>query len=97
MCSLGSWLRYGDLDVTNEGFPKEYVLSNNNTVPSVHGGILWPDNVNKLIYLYGGEYGNDKPEDFRLWYYDIVYNTWNISNGSTADIYRASWGRVVNP
>lgn len=68
------------------------MLAKNESVPSVHGGILWPDTANKIVYQYGGEYGNDKPEQFRLWYYDIVYNTWNMSNATTTDVRRASWG-----
>jgi len=80
------------LDEDNEGFPQEHLLAKNETVPSVHGGILWSDTANKVIYQYGGEYGNGKPDDFRLWYYDIVYNTWNISNASVTGINRASWG-----
>lgn len=88
-----TWLRYGDLDEDHEGFPQQYTLSRNSTIPSVDGGVMWPDTVNKVIYQYGGEYGNDQPEDFRLWFYDIIYDTWNISDASTTDIRRPSWGR----
>ncbi|KAF2680577.1 hypothetical protein K458DRAFT_479748 [Lentithecium fluviatile CBS 122367] len=90
-----TWLRYGNLDEDHEGFPQQYTLAKNNSVPSVHGGVLWSDATNKVVYMYGGEYGNDKPEDFRLWFYDIVYDTWNVSNASTTDIRRASWGAGV--
>jgi hypothetical protein len=27
-----------------------------------------------------------------MWYYDIVYNTWNVSNTAAKDIHRAAWG-----
>jgi hypothetical protein len=92
---LGTWLRYGNLDVDNEGFPQQYLLAKNESVPSVQGGVLWSDTSNKVMYLYGGEYGNDKPEDFTLWYYDIIYDTWNRSDVRTADIRRASWGMFL--
>lgn len=94
---LDTWLRYGDLDVNNQGFPQEYAnLTKGSNVPSVNGGILWPDGVNKVIYLYGGEYAPGSPPDsFDLWFYDIIYNTWNVSKPSTSDpgdIQRASYG-----
>lgn len=88
-------MKNGDLDKNNGGFPQEHVLEKAQSVPSVHGGTLWADEANKQVYLYGGEYGNGQPEDFKLWYYDIVYNTWNISNATTSDIRRASWGAGV--
>ena len=88
----GTWLKYGDMDIDNEGFPQQFILAKNETVPSVVGGVLWADEVNKIVYQYGGEYGDQKPEDFRLWYYDVVYKTWNISSVSTIDVRRASWG-----
>lgn len=87
-----TWLRAGDLDIDNEGFPQQVVLAKDASVPSTHGGVLWPDEANKVIYQYGGDYANDRPETFRLWFYDIVYNTWNTSNASTTDINRASYG-----
>jgi hypothetical protein len=92
---LGTWIREGDLDINNEGFPQQFTRSKNESVPSVHGGILWPDEANKLVYMYGGEFGNGKPEDFQQWYYDIVYDTWNISNASTTNIQRAAWGTLT--
>ena len=85
-------MRAGNFDVPNEGFPQHTILAKNESTPTVHGGVLWADQANKLIYQYGGAYGNDKPEDFKLWYYDIIYNTWNISSADTRDIKRASWG-----
>ncbi|EUC31638.1 hypothetical protein COCCADRAFT_6516 [Bipolaris zeicola 26-R-13] len=87
-----TWLRYGELDIDKDGFPQHFLLAKNDSVPSVQGGVLWSDTSNKVMYLYGGEYGNDKPEDFVLWYYDIVYDTWNRSDVKTPDIRRASWG-----
>ncbi|KAF2190559.1 hypothetical protein K469DRAFT_733284 [Zopfia rhizophila CBS 207.26] len=77
-----TWLKHGDLDDNNQGFPQQEKLAKNESTPSVHGGVLWADSANKIVYQYGGEFGNGKPEAFALWYYDIVYNTWNISNAS---------------
>ncbi|PVH92951.1 hypothetical protein DM02DRAFT_604638 [Periconia macrospinosa] len=90
--STSTWLRRGNFDENNAGFPQHSLLSKNDSVPSVQGGILWPDEVNKVVYQYGGEYGSGDPQQFNLWFYDIVYNTWNISNATTTDIRRASWG-----
>ena len=89
----GTWLREAQLDIDNHGFPQETTLRKDASVPSVSGGILWADQANKLIYAYGGEYGSGKPEDFRLWFYDIVYNTWNVSNATVSKTLRAAWGR----
>jgi hypothetical protein len=59
----------------------------------VSGGILWPDTTNKLFYLFGGEYHNvESVQPFNnLWFFDVIYNTWNRapdSDGSRASI---SW------
>jgi hypothetical protein len=88
----GTWLKAGDFDVNNDGFPQQSVLEKNETVPSVSGGILWHDAVNKVIYAYGGEYGNSQPQQFKLWFYDIIYDTWNVSSADTSSIRRAAWG-----
>ncbi|KAJ4361584.1 hypothetical protein N0V95_001745 [Ascochyta clinopodiicola] len=56
-------------------------------VPSVAGGVLWPDPVNKLFYLFGGEHDSIaelQSKDgargrFALWSYDIIYNIWNTT------------------
>ncbi|KAK4956141.1 hypothetical protein LTR66_013363 [Elasticomyces elasticus] len=92
-----TWLLYGDLDVNNQNFPQEYeTLTKNATVPSVQGGILWADTVNKLFYLYGGEYYLTSPEPFTLWVYDVIYNKWNAtSSGGSSQIVRASFGAGV--
>jgi len=49
-----------------------------------------------MVYQYGGEYGNHNPDEFKLWYYDIAYNTWNVSNASTTGVNRASWGMWIS-
>jgi hypothetical protein len=88
----GTWFRNGELDNDNDGFPQQKILAKNESVPSVHGGVLWPDESNKIVYAYGGEYGNEKPEEFKLWYYDVLYKTWNISDARASGIQRAAWG-----
>jgi hypothetical protein len=88
----GTWLKAADFDTMHEGFPQQSVLAKNESVPSVSGGVLWPDAVNKVIYAYGGEYGNGQPQQFKLWFYDIVYDTWNVSTADTSNIHRAAWG-----
>jgi hypothetical protein len=51
----------------------------------VSGGVLWPDDANKLFYLFGGEYANTEEvknrdeQGFTLWLYDTLYDTWNQS------------------
>lgn len=51
-------------------------------VPSVSGGVLWPDTVNKYFYLFGGEYETPeaaKGKDSKgvdLWQFDTLYNNW---------------------
>jgi hypothetical protein len=92
----GIWIKEADLDVISNEFPQQSVLTKNESVPSVHGGTLWADEVNKVVYMYGGEYGNGIPEAFTLWYYDIIYNTWNVSNASVTDVRRASWGMYMH-
>ncbi|KAK4031684.1 hypothetical protein C8A01DRAFT_21140 [Parachaetomium inaequale] len=49
-----------------------------NTIPTVHGGALWGDSVNKRFFLFGGE--NTKgvaSTDFHLLSYDILNDEWD--------------------
>lgn len=40
---------YADFDVNNDGMPQEYNnLTKPASIPSVNGGILWEDKVNKV-------------------------------------------------
>lgn len=88
-------LIYSDLNHVADGMPPQHAnLSKNNTVPSVAGGILWPDEVNKVFWLYGGEYST-APSTFQLWGYDTILNQWNSSSASTtstSSIQRVSYG-----
>ncbi|KAB8201654.1 hypothetical protein BDV34DRAFT_202273 [Aspergillus parasiticus] len=91
-------LLYADFDVNNQGMPAVYNnLTKPTDAPDVNGGILWPDTVNKMIYLYGGEYSQGTPGNFSLWSYDALYNKWQtVSADSTqAGIKRASYGAGV--
>lgn len=59
-------------------------------VPSVSGGFLWADGTNKMFYLYGGEYNEvtDVKPFTKLWYFDILDNTWKQTTPVQSDI---SW------
>lgn len=90
-------LLYADLDIINDGMPVEYNnLTKPTNAPDVSGGILWPDTVNKLFYLYGGEFA-DSPADFSMWMYDALYDTWNQTSADStqSNIQRAAWGGGV--
>ncbi|KAK5129991.1 hypothetical protein BJ546DRAFT_1059827 [Cryomyces antarcticus] len=90
-----TWLSYQDLDVTNQGMPQLHAnLSKNSSVPDVSGGVLWADEVNKVLYLYGGEF-QSSPEDFTLWAYDVILDQWNRSTADTSHIQRVSRGAGV--
>ncbi len=79
--------------------PKQYAnLTKNNSVPDVAGGILWEDEVNKVFWLYGGEFPS-APSPFELWGYDVILNQWNLSDAaasSTSSIQRVSYGAGVS-
>ncbi|EPS39852.1 hypothetical protein H072_6347 [Dactylellina haptotyla CBS 200.50] len=56
-------------------------------VPSLAGGVLWADTVNKKLFLYGGQFTNEQPVPFDLWMYDTLYDTWQVMNqSSTGDV-----------
>ncbi|KAK1816181.1 hypothetical protein LTR12_009430 [Friedmanniomyces endolithicus] len=90
-------LSYLDLDNLYNNFPIESAnLSKPNNVPSVQGGILWADTVNKLFYLYGGEHNwtSQPPAQYTLWAYDAVYDVWNdtMQDASASGIQSVSFG-----
>ncbi|KAF6820519.1 cell wall anchored protein [Colletotrichum sojae] len=69
-------------------------LSKNGSIPSVSGGSLWADNVNKRIYLFGGEHSGEPPSPFGLFSYDVLNNQWD-SHGQPRSgflINTVSWG-----
>jgi hypothetical protein len=72
-------------------------LSKNSTVPSVAGGVLWADNVNKIFYLFGGEFTQGPPlTGSSLWGYDVILNQWNLSSSSSGrQVSRVAYGAGV--
>ncbi|TXC02341.1 hypothetical protein FocTR4_00014710 [Fusarium oxysporum f. sp. cubense] len=98
MQAVDTNLTYNDLSsVSEHGMPPFYTnLSKSNSIPSVHGGILWEDSVNKRLYLYGGEYYRKPPPPFRLYSYDILYNTWKSLRRPPEEIKAASYGAGVS-
>ena len=56
-------------------------------MPVVSSGVLWPDQANKLFYLYGGEYSSTtEVQSFEtLWFYDTFRQTWNRSRFGALD------------
>ncbi|KAM0415707.1 hypothetical protein ACHAPT_013323 [Fusarium lateritium] len=53
-------------------------LSKNDSIPSVNGGVLWGDEVNKRFYLYGGEWnGGFARQPYHLLSYDILEDKWD--------------------
>ena len=73
-------------------------LTKNQTIPSVNGGALWADNVNKKFYLFGGEYAPpDIPAGFVLFAYDVIFNNWiSLGPPSQANIDSVSYGAGVS-
>ncbi|KAH7125724.1 hypothetical protein B0J11DRAFT_312729 [Dendryphion nanum] len=91
-----TWLLYSDLNTSSQdtGMPLQYAnLTKRSEVPSLSGGILWSDEVNKCFYLYGGEYQNN-PSDFTFWAYDTILNQWNETKytSNVKSIQRTSYG-----
>jgi hypothetical protein len=70
--------------------------SKNASIPSVSGGILWADDVNKFTYQFGGElswHASSKYDVFPI--YDVFLDKWNVSTLSD-DVRRTSWGAGVS-
>jgi hypothetical protein len=68
-------------------------LTKSSLVPSTSGGALWPDTVNKRLFLFGGEYQNS-PQGFSMWSYDVIYDNWTAITPDTTQtgIQGASFG-----
>ncbi|EKG10828.1 Galactose oxidase/kelch beta-propeller [Macrophomina phaseolina MS6] len=92
-----TWFLYNDLDDAGSGMPQLHSdLNKSRDVPDLSGGVLWTDEVNKVLYLYGGEYTGATPEAFTPWAYDILLNQWNRTDVSAATgIQRVSYGAGV--
>jgi hypothetical protein len=71
-------------------------LSKNASIPDVNGGVLWGDDVNKVFYLFGGEYYGTPPTPFNLYSYDILNDSWNnLGPPSQSGISPVSYGAGV--
>jgi hypothetical protein len=98
LTEIDTWLSFHDLSsVAGSGLPQLYAnLSKNGTIPSVHGGILWGDSVNKRLYLFGGEYYQEPPTGFNLFAYDVLNNQWDsFGSPRTTSIMGVSYGAGV--
>lgn len=86
-------------NTTEYFFPQMYDnLTKPANVPSVAGGTLWADEVNKLFYLYGGEYNSTSlpPQQYTLWLFDTIYNTWNASSTDAPSTPNSFGGSAVD-
>ncbi|SPJ70371.1 uncharacterized protein FTOL_00099 [Fusarium torulosum] len=92
-----SWLLWHDLDQNSKDeMPQIYAnLSKNASIPSVHGGALWADDVNYRLFLFGGEFFAGSPTTSNLMSYDIWYDQWDDFGSPSADIKRVSYGSAA--
>ncbi|KAF5265139.1 hypothetical protein FOXYS1_4050 [Fusarium oxysporum] len=70
-------------------------LSKNVSVPSVHGGALWADDVNYRLFLFGGEFFSGSPTTSNFMSYDIWYDQWDDFGPPSDDIKRVSYGAAT--
>ncbi|KAF2625397.1 hypothetical protein BU25DRAFT_372530 [Macroventuria anomochaeta] len=76
-------LVFSDLNSSTPGLGQPYQYANLSKpaeIPSVSGGILWPDEVNKCFYQFGGAFTNGTPSEDRMWTYDVLLDQWNQTN-----------------
>ncbi|KAM5383426.1 hypothetical protein ACJZ2D_002119 [Fusarium nematophilum] len=83
----GGWVNFDDFQQTHENYSNTWlayhdlnklVSRNAELIPSVNGGILWGDSVNKRFFVYGGEWnGGFAQEPYTLLSYDILYDKWD--------------------
>ncbi|KAK4456125.1 hypothetical protein QBC34DRAFT_287001, partial [Podospora aff. communis PSN243] len=91
-------LLYHDLNVTGAGgMPQLFAnLTKNSSIPSTHGGSLWADDINKRLYLFGGQWHQLPPSPyFSLWSYDILYDEW-VPFDAPRSINSVSYGAGVS-
>ncbi|KAI1333772.1 hypothetical protein F5Y15DRAFT_325094 [Xylariaceae sp. FL0016] len=93
-----TWLAFQDLDqIGQAGMPQLSAnLSKNASIPTVDGGVLWADDVNKYFYLFGGEYYQDPPNDLVLYSYDAINNYWEDLGAPSQGIDAVSYGAGVS-
>ncbi|KAK7908278.1 hypothetical protein PG985_015581 [Apiospora marii] len=97
-----SILTYLDLDhpIKGDDMPQLYEgPAKDPSIPIVHGGILWGDQVNKRFYLFGGEYTPDQPPPAdsaaSLHAYDVAGNRWESMERPPSAISAVSYGAGV--
>jgi hypothetical protein len=75
------FLIYSDLKSnTGEGFPVQHSLTKPANFPSLSGGFLWSDEVNKCFYQFGGAYpAGATIREFGMSTYDVISNQWNTT------------------
>jgi hypothetical protein len=98
---LDPYLSYHDLTTSPPQIEMPVLwanLSKNATIPSVSGGQIWADGVNKRFFLYGGEtIGDPAPTSPQNVYsYDVLQNQWDNLGTPTGDISGVSWGAGVS-
>ncbi|PVH92279.1 hypothetical protein DM02DRAFT_700347 [Periconia macrospinosa] len=73
---------------SDAGWPQLNINLNKNpqVVPTVAGGILWGDEVNKKFVVYGGEVTQGLAQNYHLFSYDILYNSWSDLGPPTTPI-----------
>ncbi|KHN96583.1 kelch repeat protein [Metarhizium album ARSEF 1941] len=90
----GGWVNYNDFRA-HKNYSKN-TDSQPGSIPTVSGGALWGDNVNKKFYLYGGEWNTGYPSDpYRLLSYDILYDRWEKVDTGEINAQIASYGAGV--
>lgn len=57
-----------------------------NFIPTVAGGVLWGDDINKKFVVYGGESTQGLPEPFHLFSYDVLQNSWADLGAPTTQV-----------
>ncbi|KAF5585809.1 uncharacterized protein FSUBG_12326 [Fusarium subglutinans] len=89
-----TWLIWHDLDHNSkDNMPQIHAnLSKNVSIPSVHGGALWADDVNYRLFLFGGEFFSGSPTTSNFMSYDIWYDQWDDFGPPSDDIKRVSYG-----
>lgn len=63
---------------TTEAWPQLNIslTKDANVIPTVEGGVLWGDTLNKRFHLFGGAYTEGLPGNFHLLRYDIINDKW---------------------
>ena len=77
-----TWNSFHDLNDLTQGTPEAWPVLNislnkdPNVIPTVEGGVLWGDSLNKTFYVFGGATTTGFPGEFHLFGYDIINDRW---------------------